>query len=80
MMAYPTEAQKGTFISYFWAIFNLGSVVGSSVAFGSNYNSTVNYPCYMSCTMLNHRNQANKVGNGTYVSSSVIVVKILWLF
>lgn len=42
MMAYPTEAQKGTFISYFWAIFNLGSVVGSSVAFGSNYNSTAN--------------------------------------
>ncbi|KIK37066.1 hypothetical protein CY34DRAFT_477572 [Suillus luteus UH-Slu-Lm8-n1] len=42
MMAYPTEAQKGTFIGYFWAIFNLGGVVGSAVAFGSNYNSTAN--------------------------------------
>jgi MFS family permease len=42
MMAYPTEAQKGTFIGYFWAIFNIGGVVGSAVAFGSNYNSTAN--------------------------------------
>ncbi|KAG2145806.1 MFS general substrate transporter [Suillus clintonianus] len=42
IMAYPTEAQKGTFIGYFWAIFNLGSVVGSSVAFGLNFNSTAN--------------------------------------
>lgn len=42
MMAYPTEAQKGTFIGYFWAIFNLGGVVGSAVAFGLNFNSTAN--------------------------------------
>jgi hypothetical protein len=41
MMAYPTEAQKGTFIGIFWAIFNLGGVVGSAVAFGQNFNSTV---------------------------------------
>ncbi|KAF9219176.1 MFS general substrate transporter [Gyrodon lividus] len=40
MMAYPTEAQKGTFIGIFWAIFNLGGVVGSAVAFGQNFNST----------------------------------------
>ncbi|KAG2127551.1 MFS general substrate transporter [Suillus bovinus] len=59
MMAYPTEAQKGTFIGYFWAIFNVGGVVGSAVAFGSNFNS-----------------EANKVGNATYVSSSVMVMKI----
>ncbi|KAG0698388.1 MFS general substrate transporter [Suillus ampliporus] len=42
MMAYPTEAQKGTFIAYFWAIFNLGGVVGAAVAFGSNFHSTTN--------------------------------------
>lgn len=41
MMAYPTEAQKGMYISIFWAIFNLGGVVGSAVAFGSNFKSTV---------------------------------------
>ncbi|KAF8133206.1 MFS general substrate transporter [Boletus edulis] len=40
MMSYPTEAQKGVFIGIFWAIFNLGGVVGSSVAFGQNFNST----------------------------------------
>ncbi|KAG9315504.1 major facilitator superfamily domain-containing protein [Chiua virens] len=41
MMAYPTEAQKGMFIGIFWAIFNLGGVVGSAVAFGQNFHSTV---------------------------------------
>jgi hypothetical protein len=41
MMSYPTEAQKGTFIGIFWAIFNLGGVVGSAVSFGNNFNSTV---------------------------------------
>ncbi|EGO03433.1 hypothetical protein SERLA73DRAFT_69300 [Serpula lacrymans var. lacrymans S7.3] len=30
MLAYPTEAQKGRFIGIFWAIFNLGAVVGAS--------------------------------------------------
>lgn len=48
MMAYPTEAQKGIFIGYFWAIFNLGAVVGSAVAFGTNFHSTVNHLCYTS--------------------------------
>ncbi|KAG2135419.1 MFS general substrate transporter [Suillus clintonianus] len=42
MMAYPTEAQKGMFISIFWAIFNLGGVLGSAVAFGTNFKSTAN--------------------------------------
>ena len=41
MMAYPTEAQKGMYISIFWAILNLGGVVGSAVAFGQNFHSTV---------------------------------------
>lgn len=42
MMSYPTEAQKGMFISIFWAIFNLGGVVGSAVAFGTNFHNTAN--------------------------------------
>ena len=41
MMAYPTEGQKGIFVGVFWGIFNLGGVVGSSVAFGQNFHSTV---------------------------------------
>ncbi|KAG1732060.1 MFS general substrate transporter [Suillus lakei] len=42
MLSYPTEAQKGMFISIFWTIFNLGGVVGSAVSFGNNFNSTAN--------------------------------------
>ncbi len=41
MMAYPTETQKGKFIGIFWSIFNLGGVVGASVAAGENWKSTV---------------------------------------
>lgn len=29
MMAYPDEASKGRYISWFWMIFNLGAVIGS---------------------------------------------------
>lgn len=41
MLAYPTESQKGRFISIFWSIFNLGGVVGAAVSFGANFHSTV---------------------------------------
>jgi MFS family permease len=40
MLAYPTEAQKGTYIAIFWAVFNLGGVIGSAVSLGSNFNNT----------------------------------------
>ncbi|TDL22280.1 MFS general substrate transporter [Rickenella mellea] len=39
MLAYPTESDKGVFIGIFWAIFNLGGVVGASVSFGQNFHS-----------------------------------------
>jgi hypothetical protein len=39
MLAYPTEVQKGRFIGIFWSIFNLGGVVGASVALGQNIHS-----------------------------------------
>ncbi|XP_006454848.1 hypothetical protein AGABI2DRAFT_215435 [Agaricus bisporus var. bisporus H97] len=42
MLSYPTESQKGLFISVFWAIFNLGAVVGASVSLGQNYQSQAN--------------------------------------
>lgn len=41
MLAYPTEGQKGKFIGIFWSIFNLGGVVGASVALGQNFHSKV---------------------------------------
>ena len=41
MLAYPTESEKGKYIGVFWAIFNLGGVVGASVSLGQNFHSTV---------------------------------------
>ncbi|KAF7355033.1 hypothetical protein MSAN_01418800 [Mycena sanguinolenta] len=40
MLAYPTESNKAKYIATFWAIFNLGGVVGAAAAFGQNFNST----------------------------------------
>ncbi|KAF5317585.1 hypothetical protein D9619_013230 [Psilocybe cf. subviscida] len=42
MMSYATESQKGMFIGIFWAIFNLGAVVGAAVSLGQNIHSTAN--------------------------------------
>ncbi|KAK7454451.1 hypothetical protein VKT23_011207 [Stygiomarasmius scandens] len=42
MLSYPTEAEKGRFIAIFWAIFNLGGVVGAAVSLGQNIHSTSN--------------------------------------
>lgn len=41
MLAYPTEQQKGKYIGVFWAIFNMGAVVGASVSLGQNFHSKV---------------------------------------
>jgi hypothetical protein len=43
MMSYPTEIEKGKFIGIFWAIFNLGGVVGAGVSFAQNFSSTDNF-------------------------------------
>ncbi|KAF8217473.1 MFS general substrate transporter [Mycena galopus ATCC 62051] len=40
MLAYPTEENKAKYIATFWAIFNLGGVVGAAAAFGQNYHTT----------------------------------------
>ncbi|CAK4031942.1 MFS general substrate transporter [Lecanosticta acicola] len=42
MMSYPTEAEKGRFISWFWMIFNLGGVIGALVPLGQNIHATSN--------------------------------------
>ncbi|OQR92273.1 hypothetical protein ACHHYP_03864 [Achlya hypogyna] len=40
MLAYPTESEKGKYISTFWVVFNMGGVLGGFIPFGFNYNST----------------------------------------
>ncbi|CAN6655245.1 hypothetical protein TRVA0_028S00320 [Trichomonascus vanleenenianus] len=40
IMAYPTEKSKGKYVAIFWAIFNLGSVIGSLIPLGQSLNDT----------------------------------------
>lgn len=41
MMAYPAEKDKGRSFTVFWAIFQLGTLVGASIAFGIEFDSTL---------------------------------------
>ncbi|KAF9937547.1 hypothetical protein BGZ67_001115 [Mortierella alpina] len=55
MMSYPTEDNKGKYIACFWAIFNLGAVLGSVLPLAMNYKpgmdpddvSSLTYIVYM---------------------------------
>ncbi|KAJ2786883.1 hypothetical protein GGI15_001152 [Coemansia interrupta] len=38
IMSYPSQDKKGRYISVFWAIFNMGGVVGGIVPFISNFD------------------------------------------
>lgn len=38
MMSYPSEKEKGRYIARFWAIFNLGGVIGALIPLGQNLN------------------------------------------
>ncbi|KAK5957226.1 hypothetical protein OHC33_001597 [Knufia fluminis] len=40
MMSYPSEREKGRYISRFWAIFNFGGVIGALIPLGQNMHST----------------------------------------
>ena len=53
MLGYATEGQKGKFIAVFWAIFNMGAVVGAAVSFGQNFHSTVRFVtlCLCNCAL-----------------------------
>lgn len=42
VLAYPTESSKGFYISICWSVFNLGAVIGASVALGQNIYSKAN--------------------------------------
>ncbi|MBA0769455.1 hypothetical protein Gotri_018186 [Gossypium trilobum] len=63
MTSYPTATRKGTYISLFWIIFNLGGVIGGLIPFILNYHrkekaETVNdmtyivFMCFMSAGTL----------------------------
>ncbi|XP_039122981.1 UNC93-like protein 1 [Dioscorea cayenensis subsp. rotundata] len=52
MTSYPPPHRKGTFISIFWSIFNLGGVIGGLIPFILNY----------------HRTSATSVNDGTYIA------------
>ncbi|KAI9296872.1 MFS general substrate transporter [Neoconidiobolus thromboides FSU 785] len=39
MLGYPTENEKGKYISIFWIIFNMGGVIGGLISFGVNYTN-----------------------------------------
>lgn len=41
MMAYPLEKDKGRSFTLFWAIFQMGTIVGSAIALGIEANSTL---------------------------------------
>ncbi|KAL2921593.1 UNC93-like protein 2 [Bienertia sinuspersici] len=51
MTSYPTTKRKGTYISIFWSIFNMGGVIGGLIPFVLNYN----------------RGEATSVNDGTYI-------------
>ncbi|PKA46570.1 UNC93-like protein 2 [Apostasia shenzhenica] len=52
MTSYPPPGRKGTYISIFWSIFNLGGVIGGLIPFFLNY----------------HRTAAASVNDGTYIA------------
>ncbi|KAF5743421.1 UNC93-like protein 1 [Tripterygium wilfordii] len=51
MTSYPPAHRKGTYISLFWSIFNMGGVIGGLIPFILNY----------------HRNEASSVNDATYI-------------
>lgn len=41
MMAYPLEKDKGRSFTVFWAIFQLGTLIGAAIALGIQFRSTL---------------------------------------
>nr|XP_043610292.1 UNC93-like protein 1 [Erigeron canadensis] len=57
MTSYPPAHRKGTYISMFWSIFNMGGVIGGLIPFIMNYN----------------RETAVSVNDGTYIGFMVFM-------
>ncbi|KAL2339523.1 hypothetical protein Fmac_007463 [Flemingia macrophylla] len=58
MTSYPPENRKGSYISIFWSIFNMGGVVGGLIPFILNYN---------------RGDRAVTVNDGTYIGFMVFM-------
>ncbi|CAL5018687.1 unnamed protein product [Urochloa decumbens] len=54
MTSYPPANRRGTYISLFWCLFNLGGVLGGLLPFAFNYNRPINEPA--------------SVNDGTYIA------------
>ncbi|KAM7199965.1 Major facilitator superfamily domain containing protein [Rhypophila sp. PSN 637] len=57
MISYPNENQKGTYFAWFWAIFNMGAVIGGLIPLGENINVQIN----------------KTVSDGTYIGFIVLM-------
>ncbi|XP_061995951.1 UNC93-like protein 1 [Rosa rugosa] len=57
MTSYPPPNRKGTYISIFWSIFNMGGVIGGLIPFVLNY----------------HRSEAASVNDATYIGFMVFM-------
>ena len=74
MMSYPTEAQKGLYISIFWVILNMGSIVGSAITLGQNFSSKGNVPGRLDNTSTDRPRRPDMieiVHSGTYVRQTI---------
>jgi len=57
MVSYPPENQKGRYFGWFWAIFNMGAVIGSLIPLGQNIHVKTN----------------TNVTDGTYIAFIVLM-------
>lgn len=57
MMSYPTEENKGKYISFFWIIFNFGAVIGALIPLAQTVNSS----------------DASAVNDSTYIAFIVLM-------
>lgn len=57
MTSYPPVNRKGTYISLFWSIFNMGGVIGGLIPFFLNY----------------HRTKAASVNDATYIGFMIFM-------
>lgn len=59
MMAYASEDQKGRYVAIFWAIFNMGAVIGSLVPLIQTANAS---------------STDVSAGNGTYIGFLILTI------
>ncbi|EXJ84578.1 hypothetical protein A1O3_05248 [Capronia epimyces CBS 606.96] len=58
--AYATEDKKGLYVSIFWTVFQVGTVVGSAIPVGQNWNAGVG--------------NKSTVSDGTYIGLFILMI------